>query len=71
MSTSPTTLANGLQIRSLVTTDGRLELSLAEVDTPAPGDHEVVLELSGRKVKQVVRIDAGITAQLVVPIPKK
>ncbi len=50
MSTSPTTLANGLQIRSLVTTDGRLELSLAEVETPAPGDHEVVVRVEAAPI---------------------
>jgi hypothetical protein len=36
-----------------------------------PGDHELVVELSGRKVRQMVHIEAGITAQVVVPIPKK
>ncbi len=37
----------------------------------APGDHQVVLEAGGRKVTQAVRIDAGITAQLVVPLPRR
>jgi hypothetical protein len=37
----------------------------------APGDHQVVLESGGRKVTQAVRIDAGITAQLVVPMPRR
>lgn len=38
----------------------------------APGDHQVVLEASGgRKVTQSVRIDAGITAQLVVPLTRR
>ncbi len=36
-----------------------------------PGDHDVVLEANGRKVRQAVRIDAGITAQLVVPMPRR
>lgn len=35
------------------------------------GDHSVVLELGGRKVTQAVKIDAGATAQLVVPIPRR
>lgn len=39
-------------------------------DLPA-GDHSVVLELGGRKVTQAVKIDAGSTAQLVVPIPRR
>jgi hypothetical protein len=39
-------------------------------DLPA-GDREVVLELGGRKVRQVVRIDAGKTSQLVVPMGRK
>ncbi len=37
----------------------------------APGDHQVVVEGSGRKVTQAVRIDAGITVQLVVPLPRR
>ena len=37
----------------------------------APGDHQVVLEGGGRKVTQTVRIDAGITAQIVVPLPRR
>ncbi|MEO7156363.1 MAG: PEGA domain-containing protein, partial [Vicinamibacterales bacterium] len=35
------------------------------------GDHTVVLEAGGRKVTQVVKIDPGNTAQLVVPIPRR
>jgi hypothetical protein len=35
------------------------------------GDHSVVLELGGRKVTQAVKIEAGGTAQLVVPIPRR
>lgn len=37
--------ASGLQLRSLVTSNGELELSLADVPTPAPGPDEVVLRL--------------------------
>jgi hypothetical protein len=35
------------------------------------GDHSVVLELGSRKVTQAVKIEAGGTAQLVVPIPRR
>lgn len=35
------------------------------------GDHSVVLELGGRKVTQAVKVDAGSTAQLMVPIPRR
>jgi PEGA domain len=52
-----------------VTIDGQARgstpLTLRDV---APGDYEVVLERGGRKSTQVVRVDAGTTAQLVVPI---
>jgi CRISPR/Cas system-associated exonuclease Cas4 (RecB family) len=34
----------------------------------APGDHEVVLEAGRQKVRQTVRIEAGVTSQLVVPM---
>lgn len=33
-----------------------------------PGQHEVVLDLNGRQAKQTVKVDAGATAQLSVPI---
>ena len=36
-----------------------------------PGDHDVVLEANGQKVTQTVRVDAGATAQLVVPMPRR
>jgi hypothetical protein len=39
-------------------------------DLPA-GDHSVVVELGSRKVTQAVKIEAGSTAQLVVPIPRR
>ena len=35
----------GLQLRSLVTTDNKLELSLAEVDVPEPGPDEVIVKV--------------------------
>jgi len=39
-------------------------------DLPA-GDHSVVLEAGGRKATQAVKIEAGSTAQLVVPMPRR
>ena len=36
---------SGLQMRSLVTSEGVLELSLAQVDTPAPGPDDVVVRV--------------------------
>lgn len=71
----PTT--GGLEVRSeptraRVSVDGQARgttpLTLRELP---PGDHEVVLETGGgRQVKQVVRIEAGVTAQLVVPLSR-
>jgi PEGA domain len=70
-------VAGGLDVRSepsgaRVTVDGRprgsAPVSLRDL---TPGDHEVVLEAGGRKVRQVVRIEAGVTAQLVVPLPRR
>lgn len=70
-------MTGGLDIRSeppgaRVTIDGQnrgtTPLTIRDL---APGDHQVVLEGGGRKVTQPVRIDAGITAQLVVPLPRR
>ena len=70
-------MTGGLDIRSdppgaRVTIDGQnrgtTPLTIRDL---APGDHQVVLEGGGRKVTQSVRIDAGITAQLVVPLPRR
>jgi hypothetical protein len=33
-----------------------------------PGDHEVMVELNGRQAKQTVKVEAGRSAQLVIPI---
>lgn len=67
----------GLEIRSdpvgarvLVDGQPRGTTPAALKDLP-PGDHEVVLELGGRKVTQMVRIDAGVTTQMVVSMPRK
>lgn len=70
-------MTGGLDIRSdppgaRVSIDGRDRgrAPLTIRDLP-PGDHDVVLEANGRTVKQVVRIDPGTTAQLVVPMPRR
>lgn len=71
----PTT--GGLDIRSSppgarVTIDGQNRgTTPVTIRDLAPGDHQVVLEAGGRKVAQTVRIEAGITAQLVVPLPRR
>jgi NADPH:quinone reductase-like Zn-dependent oxidoreductase len=41
---------SGLQIRSLVTADGRVEVSLARVETPAPGPGEVVVRMEAAPI---------------------
>jgi len=70
-------LTGGLDVRSdppgaRVTIDGQSRgTTPVTVRDLAPGDHQVVLEAGGRKVTQSVRIDAGITAQLVVPLPRR
>jgi len=71
----PTT--GGLDIRSdppgaRITIDGQNRgTSPVTIRDLPPGDHNVVLEANGRKVTQSVRIEAGITAQLVVPMPRR
>ena len=45
-----TTPHTGLQLRSLVTSDGLLELSLAQVDTPQPADDEVLLRVEATPI---------------------
>ena len=70
-------MTGGLDIRSdppgaRVTIDGQNRgTTPVSIRDLAPGDHQVVLEGGGRKVTQTVRIDAGITAQLVVPLPRR
>jgi hypothetical protein len=64
----------GLEIRSdppgaRITIDGRPRgTTPTTVSDLSPGDHTVVLESGGRKVSQAVRIQAGATAQLSVPM---
>ncbi|HEX8027827.1 MAG TPA: PEGA domain-containing protein, partial [Vicinamibacterales bacterium] len=71
------TVTGALEIRSeppgaRVSIDGRPRGTTPATirDLPA-GDHSIVLELGGRKVTQAVKIEAGSTAQLVVPIPRR
>ncbi|HEX4915378.1 MAG TPA: PEGA domain-containing protein [Vicinamibacterales bacterium] len=52
-----------------ITIDGRPRgTAPATITDLAPGDHTVVLEAGGRKNTQTVRIQAGSTAKLVVPM---
>jgi hypothetical protein len=55
--------------RARVTVDGQYRgmTPIVIKDLP-PGDHEVVLEANGRQVKQTVRVEPGVTSQLVVPL---
>jgi PEGA domain-containing protein len=64
----------GLDVRTepanaKVTVDGRprgaTPLVLRDL---APGDHEVLLEAGRQKIRQTVRIEPGMTSQLVVPL---
>lgn len=70
-------LTGGLDVRSepagaRVTIDGQNRgTTPVTVRDLAPGDHQVVLAAGSRKVTQAVRIEAGITAQLVVPLPRR
>jgi hypothetical protein len=71
------TATGSLSIRSdptgaRVTIDGQPRgTTPATIPNLSVGTHTVVLELGGRKVTQAVKIDAGSTAQLVVPIPRR
>ena len=47
---SPVTPSTMRQIRSLVTADGRLELSIAEVATPVPAAHEVLVRVEAAPI---------------------
>jgi hypothetical protein len=52
-----------------ITIDGRPRgTTPATITDLSPGDHTVVLEAGGRKNSQTIRIQAGITAKLVVPL---
>ena len=41
---------SGLQLRSLITSAGELELSLAEITTPAPADDEIVVRIEATPI---------------------
>lgn len=67
----------GLDVRSdppgaKVSVDGRARgtTPLVVRDLP-PGEHDVLLEAGTRKVKQAVKVEPGITTQLVVPLPSR
>jgi hypothetical protein len=66
-----------LEIRSepagaRVTIDGRPRgTTPVTVRDLTPGDHTVVVEAGGRKAQQTVRVEAGGSQQLVVPLPRK
>lgn len=46
----PNDALRGLELRSLVTEDGRLELSLQEVDAPEPGPDQVVVRVEAAPI---------------------
>ena len=66
-----------LEIRSepsgaRVTIDGQPRgTTPATVRDLSAGQHTVVVEAGGRKATQTVKIEAGSTAQLVVPLPRR
>jgi hypothetical protein len=70
-------MTGSLDIRSdpsgaRVTIDGQARgTTPVTVRDLAPGEHQVVIDARGRTVSQTVRVDAGITAQLVVPLPRR
>jgi len=66
----------GLDVRTnppnaRVTVDGQFRGTSPVVlrDLP-PGEHDVLIEGSGQQVRQSVRIEPGITSQLVVPLAR-
>ncbi len=44
------TVSTALQLRSLVNSDGSLELSLVEVPVPSPGEDEIVIRVEGAPI---------------------
>ena len=81
MPTAPS--PTGLQLRSLVTSDRKLELSLVEVPTPEPGPDEVVVRVGGAPinpsdlalllgmadVRTATVSGSGVSTVLTAPIP--
>eukprot|EP01036_Dinobryon_divergens_P054636 gene54636-73011_t len=47
---SDATKISGLQLRSLISKDGTLELSLAKVDVPEPGPDQVVVKVEATPI---------------------
>jgi NADPH2:quinone reductase len=47
---TPTVPSHALQLRSLVTLDGEVELSLVEVEVPAPSDEQVVVRVEAAPI---------------------
>ena len=47
---SDATKLSGLQLRSLISTEGRLELSLARVEVPEPGPDQVVVKVEATPI---------------------
>lgn len=45
-----TDIASGLELRTLITSDGQLRLSLEEVTTPAPGDGQIVVRVEAAPI---------------------
>ncbi len=76
---------SGLQLRSLVTSAGTLELSLVDVPTPAPGDDEVVIRveaapinpsdlgllIGGADLTQATSAGSGASATISAPIESR
>lgn len=64
----------GLDVRTeptnaRVSVDGRFRgMSPLILRDLAPGDHEVLLEAGRQKIRQMVRVEPGMTSQLVVPL---
>jgi hypothetical protein len=71
------TVTGSLEIRSepsgaRIIVDGQPRgTTPATIRDLAAGEHAIVLEVGTRKVSQSVKIEAGGTAQLVVPIPRR
>ena len=47
---SDTNKLSGLQLRSLISTEGQLELSLARIDVPEPGPDQVVVRVEATPI---------------------
>jgi NADPH:quinone reductase len=77
--------ASGLQLRSLATSEGMLELSLIDVPTPEPKEDEVVIRVGGAPINpsdlalliggadltQATSAGSGVSATISAPIAPK